>query len=382
MTTNEPTTRKRPKERKTDIVANARRLFVEHGYQNVSMAAIAESVGITAGALYRHFANKAVLLEAVFDDSFGYLDNQVSGSTFDEIVDDALAKADQRYTADLWSREVRHLPEDSQERLRSRMRAWTRAFVPPLHRLRDDLEEGQDDLIAWALQSLLSGLGNDAMGVTPEARRSAVRRAMLVVAHTQLDPMGGNREPHQRRFLPSSMRERLLLAAIDEFGQHGYGETSLATIGAAVDVTGQNLYGYFDSKATLWRAVVERGIHAAWIGLEDALSVAATPTDALAGAVRSHLRLAHPWTEVRMPQRPEDDLTEYLRGAQREYLKEWVWLIRQIQPSVGRHEARLRVLLAFMLISDLRRTPHLASFSSFESNVCRLALKITVDADG
>lgn len=54
--------RRRPKDRKDQIVEAARQLIVARGYRNVSMAEIAEAVGITAGALYRHFANKAVLL--------------------------------------------------------------------------------------------------------------------------------------------------------------------------------------------------------------------------------------------------------------------------------------------------------------------------------
>ena len=62
--------RRRPKDRKDQIVEAARQLIVARGYRNVSMADIAEAVGITAGALYRHFSNKAVLLGAVIDQSF------------------------------------------------------------------------------------------------------------------------------------------------------------------------------------------------------------------------------------------------------------------------------------------------------------------------
>jgi AcrR family transcriptional regulator len=48
------------------IVTAAQRLFGERGYANVSMPAIAEASGITAGAIYKHFESKEDLFfEAV-----------------------------------------------------------------------------------------------------------------------------------------------------------------------------------------------------------------------------------------------------------------------------------------------------------------------------
>ncbi|MCR1784912.1 TetR/AcrR family transcriptional regulator [Nocardioides carbamazepini] len=376
------TPRKRPKDRKAQILVNARDLFVEQGYANVSMAMIAESVDITAGALYRHFANKAVLLASVFDDSFHYLDAPPRGETFAELVDDAVGKVrDRRYVAELWSREVRHLPAESQAALRSRMRKWARAFLPALRDLRPDLDDGQLDLLAWALQSLLSGLASAVVSVSPDVRAGVVSQAMRLVAETDLVPTGEPRSPGRRRLAPQSMRERLLLAAIDQFSRFGYADTSLASIGAAVDVTGQNLYGYFASKADLWQAVVDRGVHAAWLGLDEALAVAATPEDALAGALRSHLRLEHPWIDVRLPQHFEDDSRDRLRAGQREYLEEWIALLGRIHSASDPRLARLKVLLVFTLLSDLSATPHLVSRSSFEDNACRMALHILLSHD-
>lgn len=54
-----PTTRDR-------ILAAAQRRFAERGYANVSMPTIAETAGITAGAIYKHFESKEELFfEAV-----------------------------------------------------------------------------------------------------------------------------------------------------------------------------------------------------------------------------------------------------------------------------------------------------------------------------
>jgi AcrR family transcriptional regulator len=44
------------------ILFAATQLFAEHGFASTSMPTIAERSGITAGAIYRHFSNKAELL--------------------------------------------------------------------------------------------------------------------------------------------------------------------------------------------------------------------------------------------------------------------------------------------------------------------------------
>src|SRR5690242_20360464 len=60
-----PTTpRRRPKNRKAQIVRVAARAFSERGYHPVGVDEIAAEVGISGPALYRHFANKYALLVA------------------------------------------------------------------------------------------------------------------------------------------------------------------------------------------------------------------------------------------------------------------------------------------------------------------------------
>jgi AcrR family transcriptional regulator len=44
------------------ILVQAGRLFASHGFDRVTMPAIAEASGITAGAIYKHFTSKAELL--------------------------------------------------------------------------------------------------------------------------------------------------------------------------------------------------------------------------------------------------------------------------------------------------------------------------------
>ena len=52
-------------ERAREILAAAREVFSEKGYERASMAEIAARVGVVEGALYKHFASKRELLFAV-----------------------------------------------------------------------------------------------------------------------------------------------------------------------------------------------------------------------------------------------------------------------------------------------------------------------------
>lgn len=48
----------------------ALKLFEQGGVQAVSMRRVADAVGITPMAIYRHFANREILLKRLSDDSF------------------------------------------------------------------------------------------------------------------------------------------------------------------------------------------------------------------------------------------------------------------------------------------------------------------------
>jgi AcrR family transcriptional regulator len=67
------------------ILAEARELFLARGLEGFSMRALAERVGISAPAIYRHFEDKDALLATLIDSSFStfssYLGRALSGST-------------------------------------------------------------------------------------------------------------------------------------------------------------------------------------------------------------------------------------------------------------------------------------------------------------
>ena len=87
-------TRKSTAERQQDIVQAVLSLIAELGIQGVTMARIAEQVGLTEAALYRHFKGKLAIvgatIDTAFDELLGALESSESGESILERIREAL----------------------------------------------------------------------------------------------------------------------------------------------------------------------------------------------------------------------------------------------------------------------------------------------------
>ena len=59
---------KKPEERKKEIIAAARELFLEKGQENVTMQELMVKLNIAKGTIYHHFLSKEALFEAIVED--------------------------------------------------------------------------------------------------------------------------------------------------------------------------------------------------------------------------------------------------------------------------------------------------------------------------
>lgn len=73
MATNEQRTEKA----RRVLIETARALFGAHGYANTTTPMIADATGLTRGALYHHFNDKAGLFEAVVTDEYARIGEKI-----------------------------------------------------------------------------------------------------------------------------------------------------------------------------------------------------------------------------------------------------------------------------------------------------------------
>jgi AcrR family transcriptional regulator len=79
------------------IASAARSLLDEEGPDAVTMRRVADAVGITAMAIYRHFPDRAGLLNAVANQGFEELATQLAGMRFSGDIEERLTRMGKTY---------------------------------------------------------------------------------------------------------------------------------------------------------------------------------------------------------------------------------------------------------------------------------------------
>ncbi|MFB7721392.1 TetR/AcrR family transcriptional regulator [Nocardia sp. NPDC056100] len=363
----DPGPRRRPKNRKAQIVGVAARAFAERGYHPVGVDEIAAEVGISGPALYRHFSNKYAMLVAAAEMGAQQLLDAAKAADNPKLEAEprltALIRGITEYTIEvrreggLYRWERRYLERDDRARIRVIYAELHETVAAAIAELYPDADPADVMLRSAAV---LSAIGS----VT--GHRTALSNARIVALLNDIcwDILRAELPPPPPpvtgdaivRGLPViSKREQLLTEAIRIFGRQGYHESSIEEIGAAAGINASSVYRYFSSKADLLAAAFHRTGERVAIANAEALSEATGRADASVRIAERFARMTFAMPEIlpvyfaEFSNLPASE-QHRLRSIQRQNVLEWANLLDGDQV-----EARFRVHAAIGQVIDVGR---------------------------
>ena len=381
MTSPAAPVRRRPRDRRRQILAAAAARFWSLGYHQVGMADVATAVGIAPSALYRHVRGKEELLLVILDEHLTRIerlveeppDSDVSGDLVDGL---AALTLERREFGLLWERESGHLPDETRRAIRHRLRAVADVVAARCA----EPDPATADLRAWAALAVVDSPSHHRYELDDARFRPLLAGAARAVLAAPLPPATGpSADPARPGVLaPASRREALLAAATRLFGERGYPAVGLGDIGAAAGIAGPSVYRHFTTKPDLLLRTLHRGNEALWLGLHHALGRAAGAPEAVARLAADYTAFVADNPEIvsvlvsqviHLPAPSRDEL----RRSQRDYVAEWVALLTAARPGLPAPEARVLVHAALALINGLTRVPHLAVQPGARARIAALA---------
>ncbi len=385
--------KRRPKDRKQQILEQAVRLFIDRGFHSVKLEDIAEASGVTARAVYRHYDNKHALLAAAIRagqeqyQSARLLANGELVSTHRplsaDLPDLVTAAVASRSLTVLWQREARYLDVTERMEVRHRINAIVAGIEASIRLEMPDLDSRHSELRAWAVSSVITSLGRHNFTLPNDELHQLLFGACLAAASTRpvraLDtddepPSTGGRALFSRH-------ETLLAAGAHLFRAQGYPAVSTSEIGKGVGIAGPGLYRSFSSKQAILDTLISRLDD--WWTLEciRTLRAESDATECLRALVAGRVRVslddpdlvAVSVTELSYASNEVRD--RYVRNqADREAV--WSDLIGKLVPRTTPAEARLLVAAANSFIDDVVRTWHLTRFHGVADEITAIALAI------
>jgi AcrR family transcriptional regulator len=384
--------RRRPKNRKQQILDQAVGLFIDRGFHSVKLEDIAEAAGVTARALYRHYDNKqALLAEAIRTRQEQYqrarrlTDGEAEptprplNADLPDLIDAAVAS---RSLTVLWQREARYLNEADRAEVRHRIQAIVAGMRASVLLEMPDLSPPHSELRAWAVSSTLTSLGRHNLTLPADELKERLYQACMAAARTppvcELRPLEAAPDEDGVLF---SRYETLLAAGARLFRAQGYPAVSTSEIGKGAGIAGPGLYRSFPSKQAILDALIRRLDE--WRSLEAirALRANSKAAQRLRSLIEGHVRIS-----LDAPDLVAVSVTElshasgevrdgFLRNqAEREAV--WIELIAKLVPGTSVAEGRLLVAAAISFIEDVARTWHLTRYAGITDEITALAMAI------
>jgi AcrR family transcriptional regulator len=371
----------RPKDRRVQIRAAATTLFYERGYEQVSVADVAESVNVGASALYRHFSGKADLLYQAIDVTINAFAAMVADLPTRDL--DGIAKTSARTALAhralgvLWQREARNLPDDQHEQLRRRLRNAIGTLADTLREIRPDLDPERAAFLAAAGVNAMSSISFHRLTLPESEFEELLSELALRMLSYRFGEGPGSSAAPPKAEETLSRRDQIGDAAATLFAQHGFEAVSVDDIGAAVGIAGPSVYNHFASKQDLLYASLGRGYAMLQHALADALEQGGSPEQTLRQVSDSYVDLALNHSDLITNLIAESrnlgpQYAEVTKKAQLGYIDQWVGLVTTIRPDEDLTVARIKVQAAQMMANSLARTSYLRDRPSFHADVAEL----------
>lgn len=393
-------TRRRPRDRKAQIARASAEAFSALGYHAVSMDAIAAKVGISAPALYRHYASKYDLFrDAVLGlgqqlvECTAFADAEAAdvnpaemlGRVVDALIDVAVLN---RESGGLYRWHARYLRAEDQSALTDQLRTVNRRIQRPLLVIRPSLTSPE----RWMLSSgLLSVIGSV---VDHRVRLPADDIRVLLAGPTSALPAAELPKPDDVVARPAAWRvfasdaggyEALLHASMVLFNERGYPETTMAQIASTAGIPVSGIYRYFSGKYEILATGLCRAADRVMGYLSAVGNEISDPRQMLTRLIEGYVAtsFANPelaaiyYTERVNLARADQEL---LRDVQRSTINSWVRLLTSARPALTATQARFLVHAAMALVVDLGRLVHYEDLadSAYPQACVRKLMEITM----
>lgn len=395
MDTDVAPVKRRPKDRKQQILDQAVGLFIDRGFHSVKLEDIAEAAGVTARALYRHYDNKqALLAEAIragqdqYQSARRLTDGEAEPTPRPlnaELPNLIAAAVESRSLMVLWQREARYLNYDDRAEVRRRINTIVAGMRDNVVLEVPDLSPQHSELRAWAVASTLTGLGGHNLTLPAEELRVCLSQACMAAARTpptgELQPLSATADVGPDAGVLFSRYETLLATGARLFRAQGYPAVSTSEIAKGANIAGPGLYRSFSSKQAILDALIRRLDE--WRSLEAIRALHADPEAAqrLRRLVEGHVRISLDAPDLvavcvtELPHASAEVSDGYLRNkADREAV--WIDLIARLVPITTTTQARILTAAAITFIEDVSRTWHLTRYAGVSDEITAIALSI------
>ena len=384
----------RPKDRRAQIIAHAAELFWRDGYDGVTVADVASSVGIAASAVYRHVPGKqALLIEPIREMVMAWYASALvavdggkdPAERLSRLVTAVVVVAvDRPAVVGLWHREARHLPEEVRNELvavRGRtVDLWSACLIELDPTLRPPDAE-------FRIRAALGLLNSVALLTKAVSRRRTLAHfehlmtGVILSAQLSGSPIAPDSPLSHHEVeveQDPGRREVLLRAGARLFRERGYHRVGIDDIGEAVGIRGPSIYGYFISKSDVLYELLTR--------MADLLDAALATADDVTNPQAAVERLAGEYVRLSLNDRdllavyvtemqhlPADRLA-VLHQRRRARARRWTSLLVLARPDLDDRAARITVLATLEMIFAVARSRRWEDESFLDQRLEQLAL--------